>query len=76
VVAGRVGCLVDAAAISIKFAIFPGNELSVVFGVEIDGALGGSGGEELGSLVEINLVLVREGRWGLCEAETADGEGK
>jgi hypothetical protein len=69
VVAGGVCGLVDASAVAIKLAIFPGDELSVVFGVEVDGALGGSGGDELGGLVEVDGVLVGEDGRGLREDE-------
>ena len=65
-IARGVGSFVDTTAITIKFTVFSSNELSIVFGIEVDGALGGSRAQELGSLVEIDLILIRVSRRSLC----------
>ena len=41
-IAGSVCGLIDAATVTIKLSIFSCNEFSVVLGVKVDGALGGS----------------------------------
>ena len=40
-VAWSVAGLVDAATIPVELAVFSGNDLSIVLGVEVDGAFGG-----------------------------------
>lgn len=65
-IARGVGSFVDTTAISVKFTVFSSNELSVVFGVKVDGALGGSRAQELGGLVEIDLILIRVSGRSLC----------
>lgn len=68
-VAWGVSSLVDASTVAIKLAIFSGDQFPIVLGVHVDGALGVSGGDELGSLVEVDGVLVGEDRWALRECE-------
>lgn len=69
VVAGSVSGLVDASAVAVKLAIFSGDELPIVLGVHVDGALGGSGGYELGGFVEVDGVLIGEDGRALREDE-------
>lgn len=68
-VAGGIRSLVDTSAVTVKLAVFSGDQLTVVLGVEVDGAFGVSGGNELGGLVEVDGVLVGEDGRGLREAE-------
>lgn len=76
VVAWSVAGLVDAATIPVELAVFSGNDLSIVLWVEVDGALGGPWGEELGSLIEVDLVLLGEDWWGLGGCKSGKGKDK
>lgn len=75
-VAWSVAGLVDASTIPVKLAVFSGDDLPIVLGVVVNGAFGGPGGEELGSLIEVNLVLLWEDWWGLSDCKCGKGEDK
>ena len=51
--AGSIGTLVDSASVSVVFSSLSDHCLAIVGGIVVDSALGGSGGEEFGSLVEV-----------------------
>lgn len=75
-VAWSVAGLVDTATIPVKLAIFSGDDLTIVLGVIVNGALGGPGREELCSLIEVDLVLLGEDRWGLCGCKGSKSKDK
>jgi hypothetical protein len=51
--AGSIGTLVDSATVSVVLSSLSDHCLAIVGGIVVDSALGGSGGEEFGSLVEV-----------------------
>ena len=54
---------VDTSTVSVMMSILSGNDLSVVSGIIVDGSFSGTRqGSDFSSLVESNLILVRENR--------------